>query len=221
MTRYLKALGLALGAVFAFSAVAVSSASAQEGKLTSDGPVTLTGTETGETLDNSFTAFGSSIHCPGATYTGHKVNTTDPHEFIPSGATAITVTPDYGDDCINDDGDPITVDMRDCDYAFTNAETDAAGNGTYAIDVGIDCDASSGILVTGGACTVRVPPQAHLTGLHATNQAGGHIKISGTVHSITAVACGFLHTNSAEQHQSVTIEGHNEVQQPTAVELSH
>lgn len=53
MIRNLKALGLALVAAFAMSAVTTSVASAQQGTLTSDGPVTLKTNElgiAGETL---------------------------------------------------------------------------------------------------------------------------------------------------------------------------
>ena len=91
MTRILKALGLALVAVFALSAVAASTASAQQGTLTSDGPVTLTATETG-VGQNWFEAFAAKIECPGSTFTGHKVATT-PHTPISSGATEATLTP--------------------------------------------------------------------------------------------------------------------------------
>lgn len=70
--RNLKALGLAAVAVLAFSAVAASAASAQQGKLTSDGPVTLTGEDTGV---NFFKAFGSEVRCPDSKYTGHTVLT--------------------------------------------------------------------------------------------------------------------------------------------------
>ncbi len=55
MIRNLKALGLTLAAVFAMSAIAASAASAQQGTLTSDGPVTLYGTETGPAGSNAIT----------------------------------------------------------------------------------------------------------------------------------------------------------------------
>lgn len=224
MKRNLKALGLAMMAAFAFSAFAASTASAQTlGQITSANgeDFTLTGEETGATFDNSLTAFGGTIHCPGTTYTGHTVGAT-PHQFLESGATEITVTPDYGENCLNDEEDPITIDMRDCDYRFYDGTTTPVGNeeGTYGITFAVDCAESNGILRTGGLCTVRVPPQEGLTGLHATNQPEGHIKVSGTIHNTTMTACGFLHTGEAAQHLSVTVGGHNELEEPTAVEIS-
>jgi hypothetical protein len=48
MARRLNALGIALVVVLALSAMAASVAAAQVGKLTSDGPVTLFGSQTGE-----------------------------------------------------------------------------------------------------------------------------------------------------------------------------
>ena len=92
MARNLKALGLALFVVFALSAVAASAASAQVGKLTSDGPVTLFGTQTGEAKNNALIAFGGETTCTKASYTAHKYNVT-PHDDIPSGESSITITP--------------------------------------------------------------------------------------------------------------------------------
>src|ERR1044072_3755126 len=81
MIRNLKAPGLALMAVFALTAMAASTASAQQGTLTSDGPVTLIGTETGEPNDNSISMFGTTIRCPGSTHTAHHSNGS-PHTTI-------------------------------------------------------------------------------------------------------------------------------------------
>ena len=67
MIRNLKALGLALVAVFAMSAMAASASSAS---VTSDGPFTLTGTETGGTETNYLEAFGLKTKCPGSTSKG-------------------------------------------------------------------------------------------------------------------------------------------------------
>ncbi|HET8862857.1 MAG TPA: hypothetical protein VFM94_06380 [Solirubrobacterales bacterium] len=117
MTRNVKAMGLALVAVLGMSAIVASAASAQQGKLTSDGPVTLTGSPTGTPDLSDFTFFGSSnSECPLYTYTGHKYNVT-PHELIPSGATAITLSVSYGKFC-NVGGAPMTADMNGCDFVL-------------------------------------------------------------------------------------------------------
>lgn len=200
MIRYLKALGLAMVAAFAFSAVAAAGASAQEGQITGpSGGFTLLGAEDPEGT-NAFTAFGSEVQCPDTVYTGHKAYNT-PHEDITSGDTEVTITPHYAG-CDDGEGGSRTVDMRDCDYTFTDFTTTGGGE-TYGFTADVECDASNGILVTGGACTVRVPPQNDVTGLHATNE-GGNIRVHGSATGITASACGgFLHTSQAVLHQDI------------------
>jgi hypothetical protein len=128
MIRNPKALGLALVAVFAMSAMATSAASAQQGELTSkpvEG-VTLIGSETGEAGSNALTAFGLRIECPQSTYTGHKYSET-PHTLIPNGATTVTLTPDYKEEnhnCRSFPGNfPMTVSMNGCDYVLHFGET--------------------------------------------------------------------------------------------------
>jgi hypothetical protein len=101
-TRNLKALGLALAAVFALSALTASAASAQTvGKLTvaSGTSATLDGTENGV---NRITVFGSFVECPGSTGTGHEFGTT-PHVPVPAGASKVTLTPNFVN-CFTEDG---------------------------------------------------------------------------------------------------------------------
>jgi hypothetical protein len=76
----LKTLGLALVAVFALSAVAASAASAQQGKLTSDGPVTLTITETG-VEQNFFEMFTSKSPAPPAPSQGINTHSNQKQGF--------------------------------------------------------------------------------------------------------------------------------------------
>jgi hypothetical protein len=132
MTRNLKALGLALVAVCAMGAVMASAASAQ-GKLTSTGPFTLVGEQTpGEVSKNQLGAFGSTVHCKTAHFTGHKSeSTTTPKELLASGATAATVTGLYGG-CTDGTGRPATVSMTDCDYTLTLGAATAGGWGVSA-----------------------------------------------------------------------------------------
>lgn len=218
MHRNLKTLGMALAAILAIGAVGASGAAAQEGMLTSDGPVTLTGVEAEGGL-NAYTAFGGQIECPGSTGTGHKVGAT-PHEFIESGATAITLTAQLAN-CEASGGEARTVDANGCDAVVRDAVTAGEGEGTYTGVGDLVCPANEEIQITGGSCTISIPPQTGLTGLHATNEAGGKIRISGTIHSITATACGFLHTSEAQQHVDLVISGHNELGEATGIEISH
>lgn len=220
MTRNLKVLGLALVAAFAMSAVVASAASAQIGKITSDGPVTLKGTETGGVGANSFTAFGATVECPGSTYTGHKVITT-PHTLIPSGSTEATITPKYVN-CVTG-GNPATIDMNGCDYVFRDATTVSAG--TWGVTVDIVCPVGQVIKITGGACTVEVPAQTGKTGFHLSNTPANastkdDIDLTLTISTLTAHTCLGLKTNSAVQHIDVTIKGFNSLGEETGVTIS-
>lgn len=209
MTRNLKALGLALVAVFAMSAIAASAASAQQGTLTSDGPVTLTASEKKpeEGGVNKLTAFGAEVTCPGSTYTAHKVLTQaeteagKKHEPIPVPATTATLTPHYkqtNHNCVATFGWIATIDMNGCDYVIHLGETTGGVAGTYGVTVDVKCPAGKSITVTlfttaanetAGtvACILHVGEAGNLglKGLHATNLAGGTIGLKGTVEGIS------------------------------------
>lgn len=207
MIRNLKVLGIAMAAVFAFSAMSAASASAQTmGHITGPEKFTLLGEEVGEPGANAFTAFGQEpVECPETIYTGHRQGIT-PHTEIVNGDTAITVTPHY-EGCVSGEAER-EVDMNGCDYTFYDFTTTPAenNNGTYGFTIDLQCNETSGVLVKGGACTVTVPSQTELTGLHATNLESGQITIAGTVHSITASACGgLLHTSEAQLHQDIVV----------------
>lgn len=158
MIRNFRTLGLALVAVFAFSAVVASAASAQTpGHLTSTGPVTLTGTETGlnptnpggpdQTYDNALTGPLGTVYCTHTTYTGHAVltheqtTTGDKHALIPSGSTTATITPVYTS-CHAQipilGSRPATVTLNGCDYVFHIGETTGGGE-TYGVTADVKC----------------------------------------------------------------------------------
>lgn len=203
MNRNLKALGLALAAVVAMSAMAPLPAHAQlQGALTSDGPVTLVATETGES-SNGFLAFGDSIRCPGSIYTGHKYNST-PHELIPSGSTTITITPHYSfEKCRTTNANlPVTIFMNGCDFVLhIGTTTGKAGQHLYAATTDVVCPAEKTIQLTvftssahsTKSCTWTIGTQNGLTGIrirHTTSPAdtidllgtlqGMHVERSGT-----------------------------------------
>jgi hypothetical protein len=215
MIRNLKALGLALVAVFALSAVVASAASAQvkPGTLTSTGPVTLIGTQTapvGEedvTKKNFLSAFGGTTTCATAKYTGHKaltlLQTEDPetkkHELIPNDVSEITITPHYGvcNTKILASNFPTTVDMNGCDYTFDLKET-TPGVDTYTVRATVICPKDKHITITIFATAAKHTsnePFCHVTitenaagylGLHATDTTNGKIDITGTVAGISA-----------------------------------
>jgi hypothetical protein len=204
MIRNLKVLGLALMAVFALSAVVAAAASAQQGKITSDGPVTLIGDETGAATANALlVAFGSEIMCPGSTLTGHKVLTLaeteagKKHELIPNLSTTATITPHYKNcHTFIPATKTMTVTMNGCDYVLHVGVTTAPLNtGTYSLTADIVCPVGKVIEVhvynstdhtKEVLCTLKVTPAVGLTGEagqpmpHVTNTAGGHFDITGT-----------------------------------------
>jgi hypothetical protein len=247
MIRNLKTLGLTLFASLALGVVAASAASAQEqGVLTSDGPVTLTGKTTPETVNITLAAFGSQLACPNKLYTGHKYNVT-PHEGIPNGATTTTITLHYGACTWSIFNFPTTVDMNGCDYVFDLGKTTPAGNKekTYGITTTVVCPPEKHIQVTtftsGSAhgvgttsfCTITITENAAgYQGLHATDLGTGKIRIHGTIQSITAdmdrgphplpfgVACNEAETEAAEVAFDMTVSGHNPAKPKTETPIS-
>jgi hypothetical protein len=220
MIHNLKALGLAMAAMFAFSAMAATSASAQtNGKLTVPSPTILEGTETGAAANNSFTAFDSGVNCE-STYLGTKENS---EEALSSGAETATITPEYTNCVDPETGNGRTVDMNGCDYVFTTGPTTPTeATGTYGVKAKVVCPTGKSIQITGGACTVTVGGGTNnqdLTGAHLKHTTTGthDIDLEGTFTNVHAVACGFLTTNEAELHIDVTIRGEG----GTAVTITH
>lgn len=204
MMRNLKTLGLALMAVFAFAALTASAASAQ-GKLTSDGPVTLHGKETGAVGANSLTSFGNSTTCPPTTYTGHNVLTPQQtvegakHGYISVPATALTITPHYSGCTTSSPLGPLptTVDMTGCDYDFHIGAR--VGPNTYKVKATVICPEGANIKVTvfldAGhtqlACTSTITQNpAGYDGLHLVNTPNKKVSVIGTIEGIEAHRSG-------------------------------
>jgi hypothetical protein len=241
MIRNLKALGLALVAVFALSAVVASVASAQNGTLTSTGPFTLDGVNTGAASANQLTAFGGTTQCPNVTYTAHKYNET-PHKFIPNDVSTVTITPHYGV-CTSEfvfTSFPTTIDMNGCDYVF-HIEGTTPGVDTYTVKATVECPTGKHITITVFAsaakhmsnepfCDITITENtAGYLGLHATDLTNGKGNTVGEVKNISAdksspngsILCPTETTNTATLAQDVLLEGKNEAGGTTSVSLSH
>jgi hypothetical protein len=232
MTFNLKALGLALVAFLAMAAAIASTASAQ-GKLTSDGPVTLKGEDKGSPLtligkqtggaaSNALTAFSGKMECASATIAGHKYNVT-PHTHILSGATQITVTPQYGKCTLF--GKPATVDMNGCDYVIDLEGTTGADK--FGVKTTMSCPAGKHIQVTmfdseakhgegNSFCKLTITENAGgYAGLSITDTTNGFVDLNGTVGGITihekseSGLCAEATTEKGEIHLDITIEGRN------------
>ena len=246
MTRKLKVLGLGLLAACSVSAVMASGAAAQQGMLTSDGPVTLTGQETG-VGQNYATMFGLKAECPGSSATGHKLLTTAEtnegklHQMIPSGATTITGAPhiNFGN-CVVTGGFPLTTDFNGCDYVTHIGQT-VVGTDSYAATTDIVCPPGNEIIWTVFTnkaadpgtpfCILRVKPQTGLVGATATDTTNGTIDITGEVKNIHVLRTGVgthnllcpnnTTTATGAFHVDATVTGHNAVGESTAISLSH
>ncbi|MGC1851611.1 MAG: hypothetical protein WA687_04140 [Solirubrobacterales bacterium] len=194
MTRNLKTLALALVAVLALSALAVSVASAQQGKFTSDGPATITGEETAGSplLANSITGSLGSVTCDGSKFTGHAVlthaQTTEgkKHEFLVSGATTATITPHFTTHCTAHlpilGTRPATVTVNGCDLVFHLGQT-TGGASTFGLTVDVVCPPNKKMEVhiykTGSVthpdadaiCTIKIGEENNqgIAGVHQTS----------------------------------------------------
>jgi archaellum component FlaG (FlaF/FlaG flagellin family) len=124
MTRYSKAFGFGLVAVFAMIAVMASSATATSPTFTaSKYPVHLVSDDVEP--EDAFTQSGSEVTCSEESYTSHSL--TGPTK-------AITVTPTYYK-CHTENGTPVTVTLNGCDFKFTVAKNMATDHDQGTVDL--------------------------------------------------------------------------------------
>ncbi len=238
MIRNLKALGLALVAVFAMSALAASAAQAvtTDGHFTSDGKVTVTGHSASESF--TFEA-GQSVTCTAHhTIMPENVTPWGPIAVPVGGLTTLTDQAHYKE-CVAKVGAqslPATVTTNGCDFLFHLGETTAPlDTGTYTVTPTVKCGVNETIEVhvyqqashATSVCTYKVGEQNLNPGtLHSTNIAGGTVKVSGEVTGITASRTGVLcggtkHTSAAIQHANTTLTGKSEAGAATEISISH
>jgi hypothetical protein len=165
MTRNLKALGLALVAVFAMSAMVASSASATTHFFTSEGnvPVDLTGEQSSP---HKFVVAGQAVECTTAKFDG----TVAPGA---AGISTVTISPTYSS--CKYGAKTVHVTMEGCDYKFTGI-TDAAG---WA-PVHIVCPVGKTIVLhfteldgAGTECHLKIAAQTPTQGVKFTNEGAG------------------------------------------------
>jgi hypothetical protein len=177
MKRNLKTLGLALAAVFAFSAVAASAASAHYVFTPGANPAIVTGSQIGGKATNFFqiTSTGAKVECEHADYIG----TTEGLEV-----NEVKVHPTYTE-CSALGSFAATIDTKGCDYLLTG-ETDLEEHGK----VHVICNAGKSIQITIPSinCTLKVHEQTPTEGgLKYNNIAGspGDIEAIATVKGVT------------------------------------
>jgi hypothetical protein len=192
------------------------------------------------TINNWWEMFGLKVTCAESSYTGHQHEVT-PHEFLPNGSTAITLTPHYNQErCMVGSLYPMTIDMNGCDYTLELGETTGESD-TYGVTTGVTCPEAKQIEIkvfttkaedpSTPFCTLRIGAQSGLTGLHATDTTAGYLTSVGTASGIHAVRvnhgahlilCPNNTTTSAMQvHLDLVISGHNEIGGFTEIGLSH
>jgi hypothetical protein len=227
--RNLKALGLALVAVVALSAMAASTASAQtNGMLTSDSsPVWIHGEDEPNTT-TPLTAFGGTTECAVATYSGGKINgttggTPKHHEGLVTPASSFTLTPKYSG-CLASGVLPETITMNGCDYVIHIGPTVGASNDLYSVTADLVCPENQEVTIdifgdaghTVPVCTIHIPPQAGLTGGTLTDEpTSDHITLGGTIGGITmtktkgaaGVCDNHEHTSTGALDLAVTLAG--------------
>jgi hypothetical protein len=234
----LKALGLALVAVFAMSAIAASAAQATPTLTSEVSPVTLEATAGGLGSGEKFVAFNESVECEKSTF--HTPLTKTP-------ATEFTVEAEYGPECRTGTGLRATVTMNGCDYVFHNLKFIKA-TPDYEATVDIKCPAGKVIEVhiyatkaaheaKNSLCTLTIPEQANLEKATITNKTTsgknfGDLIIEGTIGNIHAIQhrnsilCpAGTETNTAEEiipsgEKAITVNGTKEGGGGNDIELS-
>jgi hypothetical protein len=155
MKRNLKALGLALVAVFALSVVAASAASAAGEKFhAAVEPSVVTANNEGEG-NHVFAAGGTEVKCTTAKFAGTATAKT---------ATSQTVHPTYSGCTFL--GETATIDTAGCNYILYS-EVPAGGDAK----VEIECSGSNQIKVTAPGCTLSFGSQVTVGGATYANLA--------------------------------------------------
>jgi hypothetical protein len=227
MIRNLKALGLALGAVFALGAAMASSASAVDTFTTAGKvPAIVTGEPHEKEPIHIFEITGEKVfkvECQKSKF----------HGTITNGASKVTIYPTYtgsvekpsGTQCDSTLG-VVTVDMNGCTYDLTG-ETTGVHKGVEGKDatVWISCPPEKEIKITGLlGCTVSIHPQTPTEGgVVYTNEVEPvtltkDIKIHATVTGITfsstnACTLGKIPTegNNADYKGTVTAKCYKDI----------
>jgi hypothetical protein len=163
MTRKFKALGLALFAVLAMSALSASAASA--GEFHSEAAHTiLSGSQLGEDI---FTVTAGTVKCKEATYSGTQSSAT---------ATTVTVKPTYTE-CTAFTFVNTTIDTNGCEYEFSGDDN--------KVNI-VNC--TSALTVTAFNCYVTVGNQKGLESVTYTNEGkttSRDVKVKVGINNVT------------------------------------
>ncbi len=203
MIRNLKALGLALVAVFAIGAITASAALAVEDHFTtSQTSALMTGTST----NNKFEITGGpSFECTTSQFTATGVNNSTEVTVDPSYTGRIGETP-HGTKCTGSPIGNVTIDMNSCDYDLTGKTTGSDGGLTDAT-ISVTCTtAGDHIVITGPlGCKIKVPAQTPTSGGVTYTNLPKHP--GGSAIEVIATATGITYTS--ENCVGVASEGND------------
>jgi len=233
MTRNLKALGLALVALFAMGVLTASVASAANDQFTT---TKTTAWATGTSHDNIFKITTSpnanEFKCTTSQFTATIENKKTEATVLASYTGKTNATPHTSVECNATIGS-VKVDMNDCHYkltGFTDKEHPALSK-KFDAKIWITCPAGKEIVITGPlGCTVKVHEQTPTEGgvvyrnlpLHAGKPA---VEVEATVTGITYTSdCIGIpaEANNADYNGTVVVTGFEDdsIQNPDPKELT-
>jgi hypothetical protein len=230
MTRNLKALGLALVAVFATAAMTASAASASDA-FTSKVEKTIV---TGTSHDNAYTLTGANatFKCTTSQFTGTVINKSTEATVLPKYTGILEKTPHESHECSATLGN-VTWDTNDCHYILTgntDKEDVADKTGKKDAKTWITCPkdvngVEKEITITGAlGCTIHIPSQTPTEGgvIYAnlpTHTGGSAVKVTMTVTGLTYTAtsqCGLVgiktEGNDMDWTGTVTLTGYEDLE---------
>jgi hypothetical protein len=217
MTRNLKVLGLALGAMLVLGATAASSASAVDTLTAVKSPETISASNPHPNpgANNKFIITGS-----GQILFSLECTTSKIHSTINNGASQAVLTAEYTGTInvsphtthCSSTFAPATVTMNGCAYILTG-KTTGSDNGTDAI-IWVGCTPSTNeitIHIPGAGMTFEIPAQTPTSGGVKYTNEGPKIRIKATATGITytctpVFVCGLAGIASEDNNADYTGE---------------
>ena len=225
MTRNLKALGLALVAIFAMSAIASSAAQATPGIFTwTAGTTKLTAEQDAVGGLQKFTTSNGNVECNEV----HGEATVAGTESAEVTAQNIKYQNSGSAECNGPFGTHPKIEFNSCDYLFTAGETIGTTGMETTGQAHIKCaTAGQQIVINASVCTIKVAEQTP-TGGHVIFKTitgtKNHVTIEATVTGITYTASGLCTGgNNGTYTGNVTVKGYkqtpHEAAQQTSIEV--
>ena len=218
MSRFLRSLGLAIGAMAAMSAMAASAAQAETGVLTSAGfPSIVTGQQLGGVTFDIGAGPIRTVSCATSDLEGTLVGVTDPVTFKPTYAN-----------CTSEPGGatPVTVTLNGCDYSigFGRPGTTEQEQTTGTMHAWVNCPAGQQIEIhvyenafthaaNVSTCTYDIKPQGQVPAGIYHNTFGvmpdvdATVKATFTATSTIGAGGAICGGNPMTQHLPITLTG--------------